>query len=721
MSVASLKTTTALVASLSLMLPNPMITAPAWAQEVELLCRDESAPPCAPGEPEEGSTPEERAEFEALEAVRLAEEAAALAAQEAAATEAAARAAEEAAAIAEAAARAAEGTAAAEAAALAAQEAAALEAEALAAEQAAAAEAAARAAEEAAAVEAAARAAEETAAAQDEAARLVEEAAAAEEAARAAEEAAATEEAARAAEEAAAVEEAARAAEEAAATEEAARVAEETAAAEEEARKAEETAAAAEEARKAEETAAAEEEVRKAEETAAAEEEEALKLEEAATAEEAARTAEETAVVEEEAPEAEETAVVEEAAPTAEEPAAAEEETAPEVARTAEETATPEEAARTAEETSADGSVDDTPEELALIDPTAAEEDDLPVAATSAEAAPAEVVEEVVDAQSVRTSGQDFETAIGATATPNSQSSGISNLEAALLLGLGAVVVGSVLRNGDRVVANTGDRVVVEGSRGLTVYKNDDVLLRQPGATLRTETFADGSSRTFVDRADGSQIETIRDSRGRVLRRAVVYPDGTQYELFDDLEPAPIVDVPRLQAARPASRSLSMTDTDLAALRQAMRAEMAFDPGRRFSLRQIREIEQVRSLVPAIELDSVTFATGSAAIPGDQARSLVRLGILIEEMLFENPREVFLVEGHTDAVGSASSNLALSDRRAESVALALTESFRIPAENLIVQGYGEAFLKVDTQSGEQRNRRATIRRITPLLQQIAAN
>lgn len=74
-----------------------------------------------------------------------------------------------------------------------------------------------------------------------------------------------------------------------------------------------------------------------------------------------------------------------------------------------------------------------------------------------------------------------------------------------------------------------------------------------------------------------------------------------------------------------------------------------------------------------------------------------------------------------DAVGSDSFNLALSDRRAESVALALTEAFRIPPENLIVQGYGEAFLKVRTQDAEAINRRATVRRITPLLRQVAAN
>lgn len=68
MSLAPLKTTTALVASLSLLLPHPSLVTPAWAQEAELLCLDESEPPCPEGEPEDGSTPAERAEFAAAQA-----------------------------------------------------------------------------------------------------------------------------------------------------------------------------------------------------------------------------------------------------------------------------------------------------------------------------------------------------------------------------------------------------------------------------------------------------------------------------------------------------------------------------------------------------------------------------------------------------------------------------------------------------------------------------
>ena len=74
------------------------------------------------------------------------------------------------------------------------------------------------------------------------------------------------------------------------------------------------------------------------------------------------------------------------------------------------------------------------------------------------------------------------------------------------------------------------------------------------------------------------------------------------------------------------------------------------------------------------------------------------------------------MEGHTDAVGSDEDNLTLSDRRAETVATILTQQFQIPAENLTTQGYGEQYLKVNTQGPEQENRRVTLRRITPLLQ-----
>ncbi len=66
-------------------------------------------------------------------------------------------------------------------------------------------------------------------------------------------------------------------------------------------------------------------------------------------------------------------------------------------------------------------------------------------------------------------------------------------------------------------------------------------------------------------------------------------------------------------------------------------------------------------------------------------------------------------------MGPEDLNLTLSDRRAEEVAAILSEEFGVPPENLVTQGYGEQFLKIDTQEPERANRRVAVLRITPLL------
>jgi outer membrane protein OmpA-like peptidoglycan-associated protein len=328
-----------------------------------------------------------------------------------------------------------------------------------------------------------------------------------------------------------------------------------------------------------------------------------------------------------------------------------------------------------------------------------------------------EITTETVVEGDVRTADEDFETAAtgDVAASSGNNNRGLSNFEKALLVGLGAVAIGSILSNGDEVVSNSGDRVVLQGTDGqLRVLKDDDVLLRQPGSDVRTETFNDGSTRTFVTRVDGSEVVTIRAADGRVLRRALIQVDGSQIELFDDTREERAIDVSTLPRAAIPTRPASSTFTE-AQLRAALAAEMAVPLDRTFSLRQVRSIREVRELSPVIELSAITFPSGSAAIQPDQSRELAILGTAIKDLIVERPGEVFLIEGHTDAVGAAGYNLALSDRRAETVALALTQYFDVPPANLVTQGYGESLLKVQTLEAEQANRRATVRNITQLL------
>ncbi|UWQ20792.1 OmpA family protein [Jannaschia sp. W003] len=350
-------------------------------------------------------------------------------------------------------------------------------------------------------------------------------------------------------------------------------------------------------------------------------------------------------------------------------------------------------------------------DDAAAAEPTAA-------AALSASdedaSADAEVTEEEVTDADVRSASEDFATQAVVT---DDDRGGLSDTQKLALGALGALAVGTLLNNRARVVSNSGDRVVVQRADGdLTVLKDDDALLRRPGSTVRTERFDDGSSRTIVTREDGSRVITVRDASLRVLRRTLIAADGTEYALIDDTAPVEQVDVSQLPEYRPTASTRDGGDD---ALRMALAREAGVD--RAFSLAQIRTIPEVRALAPAIELDAVTFASGSAAIMPDQAGALTGLAEEMKAQIRANPREVFLIEGHTDAVGDAAYNLALSDRRAESLALALNEYFGVPVENMVVQGYGERFLKVPTQASEQANRRAVARRVTDLLRVAAAN
>lgn len=354
---------------------------------------------------------------------------------------------------------------------------------------------------------------------------------------------------------------------------------------------------------------------------------------------------------------------------------------------------------------------------------TSAQTADAPTAAALDDSATAEVTEEEVTEENSRSSSEDFATTLqqATSADGNQQQSSDSDddndLAKAILLGLGGVAVGAMLNNNRQVALSTPDRIVVTRSDGTQQVIRDDVaLLRQPGSTVATENFDDGSSRTTVTRSDGSRIVTIRDADLRILRRTLISADGEQTMLLDDTSVVEPVNVASLPAPAPTLDG-SAADLDEAALREALMARLAVD--RRFSLSQVRDIPEVRSLVTSVDVNAITFQTDSAAIDADQAKKLTALGNVISEAIAGNPNEIFLVEGHTDTVGDPAANLALSDRRAESVALALSEYFQVPPENMVIQGYGEQFPRIQQEGDIRENRRASVRRITDLLQTAA--
>ena len=274
-----------------------------------------------------------------------------------------------------------------------------------------------------------------------------------------------------------------------------------------------------------------------------------------------------------------------------------------------------------------------------------------------------------------------------------------------------------ILRLGDQMVVRNHDQRIAHGAR--------DVYYEDLPHDRRRET---------VLRPDGSKVVTIRNEYGDVIRRSRILPDGREMVLVyvddrdlerdrDDGWRDPGADLPPMRLTVPEDDYI----LDASEIHDPDRYYEFLDQPpvervpRLYTIGEVKRSARIRDMVPRIDLDTINFDFGSAKIGDTEVSKLQAVAEAMQRILKKNPAETFLIEGHTDAVGSDQSNLLLSDERAEAVAAALTNSFDIPPENLTTQGYGEEFLKVDTDGPNRQNRRVTIRRITPLIAPVASN
>ncbi|MBR1257410.1 OmpA family protein, partial [Bradyrhizobium sp. AUGA SZCCT0240] len=275
---------------------------------------------------------------------------------------------------------------------------------------------------------------------------------------------------------------------------------------------------------------------------------------------------------------------------------------------------------------------------------------------------------------------------------------------------------------GGRTIYTEPDRIIIRDPSGQQYVRGNDLYRFRYGARdIQTETVG-GETRTVVIRPDGSRIITVVGSDGRLLRRIRRDERGREIIIIDNSYRDPravggfYVDLPPPVVSMPYDRYIVSADE---ATPEVIYDTMVAPPvqriDRRYSLDEIRYSPNVRMQMPSIDVNTINFATGSWEIPPDQTAKLQAIADGLNRAIQANPREVFLIEGHTDRVGSDVDNLSLSDRRAESAATLLTQQFGVPAENLTSQGYGEQYPKEQTDGPSEINRRVTVRRITPLL------
>lgn len=160
--------------------------------------------------------------------------------------------------------------------------------------------------------------------------------------------------------------------------------------------------------------------------------------------------------------------------------------------------------------------------------------------------------------------------------------------------------------------------------------------------------------------------------------------------------------VARNDAASAQSDALVARNQATAAQRDANAARMETEQ----LAQQVAELnarETDRGLV--VTLGDVLFSTGNATIVGANNSNLSKLAMFLNEY----EERTVMIEGHTDNVGSDTSNMALSQNRADAVKNYLV-SEGVASSRVSVMGKGEEspVSSNDTETGRQQNRRVEV-------------
>ena len=161
------------------------------------------------------------------------------------------------------------------------------------------------------------------------------------------------------------------------------------------------------------------------------------------------------------------------------------------------------------------------------------------------------------------------------------------------------------------------------------------------------------------------------------------------------------------QAARTqadqARASADQARLQAASAYQQARDEQARSAALASQLADLKAKQTERGLV--ITFSDVLFNVDRAELSADGMRVAQKLA----DILNQDPQGIVMVEGFTDSTGTASHNLELSQRRAESVRNALI-GMGISDQRIATRGYGQAYpvASNDSAGNRQLNRRVEI-------------
>ena len=252
----------------------------------------------------------------------------------------------------------------------------------------------------------------------------------------------------------------------------------------------------------------------------------------------------------------------------------------------------------------------------------------------------------------------------------------------------------------------------------LTQLQSDPLLAtRAPVELKEAEQAVVAAEQTQKNAAVGAHLVYLADQKIDIAaaRAQTLLLEDQRKMLSEQREKARLdartseADSARLDAKKARSEADAALMIADSALIEADQARLATQEAQAQSGELQRQIDDLnakateRGLV--VTLGDLTFGTGKSEIKSSASGHLNKLAVFLNQY----PDRNVVIEGHTDNVGSDSSNLQLSQKRADAVKNYLLGQ-NIAPERLESSGKGEAIpiADNDTDAGRQQNRRVEV-------------
>jgi OmpA-OmpF porin, OOP family len=213
-------------------------------------------------------------------------------------------------------------------------------------------------------------------------------------------------------------------------------------------------------------------------------------------------------------------------------------------------------------------------------------------------------------------------------------------------------------------------------------------------ANKRVEFGGDGSTTVYNQETKITANGQVADNERSKLRKGRVLADGKYVKVY--LDDTRVLNVPNADLGR-ADKILFYTDADVKT--PSLFGNFRVAAGG-------KKLYDALAAKGRVATQGIYFDTGSDRIRPESTPTLKEIGA----MLKDHPELKLTIEGHTDNVGSAESNQALSEKRAAAVRQFLIDSYQVDAARLQAKGLGQTKPagSNDTPEGRQNNRRVEL-------------